>query len=319
MKQKINIKTVISSGFPINYFNELVSRYKDINFIKCSDNKNSILNKISNIDVLVNCPRHIFTDELILKAKNLRWIHHGGAGIEEFMTPALKKSNILFTNGKIIQGPEVADHAIGLILSITRNIGLYNKKSLTLPRPIELRNKNCLVFGSGGIGMGILERLNSFGCNNYVTSNDLPPLTSFIKKFINLNDVNKSLKNMDIIICAAPSTFRTKNYFNSDFFKKLKNDCIFINVSRGSLVNTEDLIKYLNLKKFRGVGLDVVNPEPLPKNHSLHSFDNVIYTPHIAGASDHNRKRSFDLLSDNIYRFKNKLKLYNIVDMTEEY
>lgn len=309
----------MSSGFPEIYYNKLVSSYKDINFIKCSDDKKSIFNKISDTNVLVNCPRHFFTDDLIKKAKKLLWIHQGGAGIEEFMTPMLKKSKIILTNGKIIQGPEVADHAIGLILSITRNISLHQKNASNIPRPIELRNKNCLVFGSGGIGLGILERLNSFGCNNYVTSNDLPPITSFIKKFINLNEVNKELKNMDIIICAAPSTFRTKNYFDANFFKKLKNDCIFINVSRGSLVNTNDLIKYLKLNKFRGVGLDVVNPEPLPENHLLHNFNNLVFTPHIAGASDHNRERSFDLLHNNIYRFKNKLKLYNIVDKIEEY
>ena len=124
---------------------------------------------------------------------------------------------------------------------------------------------------------------------------------------------------MDIIVCAMPNTFRTKNFFNKNFFVKIKKGSYFINISRGDLVNTNDLTNYIKNKTIIGAGLDVTAPEPLNKNHPLRKFDNVIITPHIAGQSDNNRDRSFELLCENIRRYLQGEKLLNIVSKNEEY
>ena len=118
---------------------------------------------------------------------------------------------------------------------------------------------------------------------------------------------------MDIIICAMPNTFRTKNFFNKNFFTKIKKGSYFINISRGDLVNTNDLTEYIKNETIIGAGLDVTTPEPLNKNHPLKKFENVIITPHIAGQSDNNRERSFELLCENIRRYLYSEKLLNIV------
>ena len=76
----------------------------------------------------------------------------------------------------------------------------------------------------------------------------------------------------------------------------MKKNSIFINISRGKLVDTNDLIKFIKKDKLLGVGLDVTDPEPLKKNHFLNKARKVILTPHMAGPSDHNRERSFDLI-----------------------
>ena len=89
--------------------------------------KNKILEKIHLADALINCPRKYIDKILFKKAKKLKWVHAGGAGIEEYLIPEFVNSNIVFTNGKILQGTEVADHAVGLLLCITRNLHLHNK------------------------------------------------------------------------------------------------------------------------------------------------------------------------------------------------
>ena len=323
MKKTINIKKkaliFISSGLDEKKLLLLKKKFPEINFQKHFENKKNNLSKyLKDINFLINCPRYIFNDNLIAEATNLEWIHQGGAGIEEFMIEELKKSKINLTNGKIIQGPEVADHALALLLFLTRNLNSVNK-NLTSSRPVELYGKNAIVFGLGGIGLNICERLNSFGSTVYGYTNDNVPLQSYLKKIYFNNDYKKILKNMDIVICAMPNTFRTKNFFNKYFFEKIKKGSYFINISRGDLVNTNELTYYIKNKTIIGAGLDVTSPEPLSKNHQLRKFDNVIITPHIAGQSDNNRERSFDLLCENIRRYLQGEKLLNIVSKNEEY
>ena len=323
MKKTLNIKKkaliFISRGLDEKKFSFLKKKFPKIIFKKYFENNKSSLNKnIKDINILINCPRYIFNNNLIKEAKNLEWIHQGGAGIEEFMIEELKQSKITLTNGKIIQGPEVADHALALLLFLTRNLNSA-QKNFNDRRPVELYGKNAFVFGLGGIGLNICERLNSFGSLVYGYTNDNIPLQSYIKKIYYNNDYKKILKNMDIIICAMPNTFRTKNFFNKNFFTKIKKGSYFINISRGDLVNTNDLTEYIKNETIIGAGLDVTTPEPLNKNHPLKKFENVIITPHIAGQSDNNRERSFELLCENIRRYLYSEKLLNIVSKKEEY
>ena len=99
----------------------------------------------------------------------------------------------------------------------------------------------------------------------------------------------------------------------------MKQDSIFINVSRGKIVNTSDLIKNNLYKKFRGIGLDVTDPEPLRKSHKLNKAQNIFITPHVAGPSDQNRERGYELIKLNILRYLSNKELLNVVNKNKEY
>ena len=96
----------------------------------------------------------------------------------------------------------------------------------------------------------------------------------------------------------------------------MKKKSYFINVSRGLIVNTSDLLK--NIYKFSGVGLDVLDIEPVPKNHPLKKCKNVLLTNHTAGISD-NLDRRFDLIFQNLKLFKKNERLMNTVNLEEGY
>ncbi len=102
-------------------------------------------------------------------------------------------------------------------------------------------------------------------------------------------------------------------------FELLKNGAYFIAVSRGKLYNTDALVKALDSKRLAGAGLDVTNPEPLPKGHPLWKFENVIVTPHIAGQSDNVEARRLALLKENVARFVKGQPLLNVVDKQKGY
>lgn len=323
MKLKINKKFLIitTPSFDKEWKKEIKSISKKNKFLFISDDKEKIINYVQKVNVMIDCPRHVFKNENFDYFKHLEWIHAGGAGIEDFIHDKFVKSKTIFTNGKIIQGPEVADHALGLILSFTRNLYFISKGvSLSkLDRPIEIRNKKVLIIGLGGIGLNTAERLRAFGASVDAISNDLIPMVSFINKIYLSDNLNSIVKNYDIVICAAPLTKKTEQMLDYNFFKQMKKNSIFINVSRGKIVKTKDLLKNNIYKKFRGIGLDVTDPEPINKGNVLNKAPNIFITPHVAGPSDYNRLRGFELVKENILRFLRNDNLLNVVDKNKGY
>lgn len=278
-----------------------------------------ILKKITSANALVNCSSKFFDKQIISLAKKLEWIHCGSAGVEDFLFKEFIESRIVFTNGKILQGPEIADHAMGLILTFSRNLHLHIKKCNIKNRPIELKGKKSAIFGSGGIGYLIAERLNSCGMIVDTFTDDLHPLNSFVNQTFIYEELRKKISDYDVVVIASPSTNKTKDFFNYNLFKKMKKNSILINVSRGNIIKTQDLLKNSIFKKFRGIGLDVTNPEPLAKNHIFNRENNIILTNHTAGLSDNNRIRSKELVEMNIKRFLMNENLLNVVNKHKGY
>jgi phosphoglycerate dehydrogenase-like enzyme len=145
-------------------------------------------------------------------------------------------------------------------------------------------------------------------------ANDLPPMVSLVDEVYGPEEFLAQLPRADVIVCAAPNTMCTNKVIDAAHFSSMKDDSIFVNVSRGAVVDTMALLNSVRAGKFRGVGLDVTDPEPLPDDHPLWSFPHVLITPHMAGPSDHNRRRSFELVRTNIARFLRDDNLFNVVD-----
>ena len=313
---KKNILIVSSSGLITDKIEQIKKSYPNVNIIQCDDNISSIENNMNNINVLINSPRKIFSKNFFLKIKNtLEWVHIGGAGCEEYLFPEFVNSDVILTNGKIIQGPEVSDHALALLLCISRNLNyvIKNKENI-MPRPIELRNKKVLILGIGGIGSLIAEKLSAFGMHVIGVDQRLVPMNSFIDEFYYQHDLEHVINKADVVISAVPATNDSNKVFSNNIFKRMKDKVIFINVSRGKIVDTDALLVHLKNDKFLGIGLDVSDPEPLSEDHYLRKDIRVIISPHIAGPSDHNRDRAIEILYKNLKNYILNYPLINIVD-----
>jgi|LWDU01.1.fsa_nt_gi D-2-hydroxyacid dehydrogenase (NADP+) len=320
-KANKKILLVVPETLPKLYDDKLKG-FSDYNIVKVNDNRESILSEINGANALIGCPRHIFDDEIIETAGDtLRWVHNPGAGVEHLLTDRLINSDIVFTNGKIIQGPECADHALGLLLSLTRNITrtLKTDHGSHFPRPIELLGKKAVIIGVGGIGMCIAERLNAFGVNVTGVDDDFVPMLSSLKNIETMDRLPEVVCDADIICMSAPHTFKTDKIINKELVKRFKKGSYFINVSRGATVDTEALIFALEDNILAGVGIDVTDPEPLPKDHKLNMYENVVITSHIAGLSEFNRDRSVSLIGKNIARFVRGENLINVVNKVSGY
>ena len=102
-------------------------------------------------------------------------------------------------------------------------------------------------------------------------------------------------------------------------FALMKQNSYFIAVSRGGIYDMNGLVKALDEKRLAGAGVDVTDPEPLPKDHPLWRFDNVVITPHIAGRSDRDEERMTNTIKENVARFLAGKPLINVVDKQKGY
>jgi phosphoglycerate dehydrogenase-like enzyme len=102
-------------------------------------------------------------------------------------------------------------------------------------------------------------------------------------------------------------------------FELMKQGAYFIAVSRGGIYDLNALVKALDSRRLTGAGVDVTDPEPLPKGHALWKFNNVIITPHIAGRSDQDQGRMLGTVKENIKRFAEGKPLINVVDKQKGY
>ena len=263
--------------------------------------------------------------ELFRSAKKLKWVQVYSAGVENYRFPEFLKSDVTLTNCKILQGPNIADHAFALLLALTRDlyriIPNRTKEEWTRGQhsPIELRGKTAVIVGLGGIGMQIAQRAHAFDMKVIGVDPKDIPLSYWISKQVPPDRLDSVLPEADVVFLAAPHTPQTEGLMSAKQFDLMKKNSYFIAVSRGKLYSSEALLSALESKHLAGAGLDVTNPEPLPKGHPLWKCENVIITPHIAGTSDNVQTRRMAVLKENIARFSKGEPLVNVVDKQKGY
>ncbi len=268
------------------------------------------------------------TREQVLAAKKLKWVQVNSAGVEGVLAiPELKNSAITLTNMKIVQGIEIADHAFALLLGLTRRIdvAVANRGPETWPtlanygRPLELNGKTAVIVGVGGIGTQIAVRAKAFGMTVIgVDPNDIP-FTPYLDRSVWPDRLDTVLPEADVVFISAPHTPATEKMIGAAQFAKMKKGVFFIAVSRGKIYDGLALAEALKSGQVAGAGLDVTDPEPLPKGHPLWTTGRVIITPHIAGRSDGDAARYHEIHLENLIRFGRGERLRHTVDKEKGY
>jgi len=270
------------------------------------------------------------TMEEVRAGKQLQWVQVMSAGVEGVLHLSggtdLRDSNIVLTNNKIVQGPEIADHAMAMLLLLTRHLyTFYEHKQQELwqsPRPypgIELNGRTAVIIGVGGIGTQIAFRAWGHGMNVIGVDTKDIPFMPVIQKTVKPDQLDQVLPEADVVFVSAPHTPVSHKMMGAQQFDLMKKGSYFIAVSRGGLYDMDGLVKALESNHLAGAGVDVTDPEPLPKGHPLWKFENVIITPHVAGQSDKIDDRIANIVKENIRRFVEGKPLINVVDKEKGY
>lgn len=233
------------------------------------------------------------TKPVIEASSNLELIVRAGIGLDNIDTEAAREKGIDVANTPAATTISVAEHTFGLMLAAVRNVGPANlsikahKWEKKLFSGTELFGKTLGIIGIGRIGLEVARRALAFGMK--VVGYDIIAVETDLE--VNQALLDELLAQADIISLHLPFTEETKHMISDREFQNMKDGVIFVNASRGGIVDEAALLKALESGKVRAAAIDVFEKEP-PDDFSLIDHPNVIVTPHIGAAAKEGQKRA---------------------------
>ena len=266
----------------------------------------------------------VHPDNLSLGSR-LRLYHSIGAGVDNILTPELVNSDVPLASEKGEVGIHLSEHAFALLLGLTRGLHTaIRTPDYELREPIrvhqrELYEQTMGIVGFGGTGRAVAKRAVGFGMRVLgVDIEDVAPEPGVeaIWKPDRLADL---LGVSDVVVIGLPLTKATHHLFTRERFTQMQRHAILINVTRGEIVRGEDVLAAVDEGLIWGAGLDVTDPEPLPKDHPLWRHPRVIVTPHTAGGSPRRAGRVIATFCENLRRLRDGRPLLALIDKQKGY
>lgn len=255
----------------------------------------------------------------------LAWIQTWGAGVDGLLYPELVESNVVLCSAKGTVGVHLAEHAMALLLGLTRGLHTairnpdWGIRWSIRDASWELVDRTLGIVGLGGTGRELARRANAFGMRVVAVDPEEVEVPSEVEVCWSMNQFYSLLEQSDVVAICAPLTAETEGLFDREAFAHMRSNALLINITRGKIVDETSLVEALSKKEIGGAGLDVVPQEPLPSNHPLWKMDNVLITPHTAGGSPNRNERCVALFCENIRRYKDGLALLSVVDKRKGY
>ena len=222
----------------------------------------------------------IFLHHPIEAFTSLRFIQLTAAGFDRVPMEYAVSRGIAVRNARGVYSFPMAEFALAGVLALYKRTILFHNnqknhewvKMRDLP---ELGGRNAAVFGCGSVGIPVEE-------------------------------TEKALAASDIIICTLPLLPETVHFFDDGRFSAMKDGAVFVNISRGAVVDTEALIRALRSGKLMGAVLDVFEEEPLSETSPLWDMENVLISPHNSFSGEGNRARLWEVFRENLREFTEK-------------
>lgn len=272
--------------------------------------RDEILKSVTGVDGIFWTGKLKLDKEVIEKAgPQLKMVATMSAGYDNIDVNELKARKIPLSNTADVLTDSVAEVAILLTIAASRRLheGRQNIDNGTWQYGLQwmlgrdLADSTVGIVGFGRIGEAVAKRLISFNVNQilYTGPREKPAAKHYNAKYLPLKDL---VMESDVIILTAPLNDQTRNMFNKTTFSYTKKKPVLVNVGRGELVNTDDLIEALKDGTLFAAGLDVTVPEPLPVGHPLLALPNCVILPHLGSATLKTRSKMAELAAKNMLR-----------------
>jgi phosphoglycerate dehydrogenase-like enzyme len=270
-------------------------------------------------------------------APNLRWLQLHFAGVDHVIDHPLVQSGIMVTTLSGAAAPQMAEFCLMAMLAMSRRLPRmlddppdvrWDDERFQRYRGHELRGSTVGVVGYGSVGREVARLSQAFGANILSIKRDLKNLQDEGYILEGLGDREAEIPDRlyppeaigsmsalcDYLVITSPLTSATRGMIGEEVFEKMKSDAVLIDVSRGGVVDQGALVEALHEGRLGGAALDVYPVEPLPTNSPLWKMDNVMLSPHVAGASSHYFERAAELFAENLHRYLSDRPLLNLYD-----
>ena len=262
----------------------------------------------ATVDGILTFGHMLVTAEHMANFRNLKVVSNYGVGVDHIDVEAARNLNIPVGNTPHVLNGTTADQALTLLLAAGRRLregDIYARSSeFTYFDPAymlgtEIHHQTVGIIGLGGIGYQIARRCAAFDMN--IVYHKRTPLAdnpdNLNLTYVSLDEL---LQQSDFVVCICPLTEETTGLIGKEEFAKMKNSAVLINVARGPVVDTAALTEALQEGHIYAAGLDVTDPEPLPRDHPLLSLDNVTIAPHLGSATMQTRRKMAEISVENL-------------------
>jgi phosphoglycerate dehydrogenase-like enzyme len=270
----------------------------------------TLVKRVGEADVLVISG--LWQNQLLDRAKRLRFIQSIGAGTDQFPREELAKRGVRLASARGVNARAVAEHAMALMLALSRRLpeardnqrqriwrGMIGDLS---QREDELGGKTLLVVGLGDIG-GRLARLAKAFDMRVVGLRRHPAFGRGAADAVHaMDEFNALLPDADFVALTCPLTAETENLVDAKALGRMKPTAHLVNVARGRVVDEAAMIEALATRHIAGAGIDVTAEEPLMPSSPLWAMENVLITPHTAGETRRYEDNVIEILRDNLGR-----------------
>lgn len=246
----------------------------------------------------------------------LRWIQSVSAGTDQFPVERLREAGVVLTSAVGIHEVQVSEHAIGLLLAMTRGIGQAVRQQADRlwqwPPVIDLEGMTLAVLGLGVIGEAVAGKARAFGMRVIGTKRSVDDYEGAADAVFGPDQTVKVLTEADAAVITLPATDETAGLIGPAELEALR-DGFLVNVGRGSIVDEEALAAAMRAGTLRGAALDVFAEEPLPSDSPLWCLPGVLITPHMAGLSPRYGERLAGLFARNLAAYRGEAEWVNQV------
>ena len=305
MKKSIGIKFKLKDSNQLEQIKSIAPDYELI----VSSNDDS---KFSDCEVIFGNP----APEVLLGAKNLKWLHTNTAGVNTYTTsPDFSFPNhLMLTNSSGAYGLGISEYLLTLTLALLKNLNGYmgNQSTKTwqsLGKLKTLHGSKVTVVGMGDIGANYAQKVQLLGgiVTGVTRTSKNPQDHPYASSLLTFADLDTVISEADIVALSLPETPETIHLFDETRMSRMKKGSLLLNVGRGSAICETALIQHLASGHLGGAGLDVTEIEPLPTDSPLWHQKNVILTPHISGGNslDITLDFIFDLFIKNLRAYVN--------------
>ncbi|MGD7707324.1 D-2-hydroxyacid dehydrogenase [Microlunatus sp. Y2014] len=253
----------------------------------------------------------------------LQWLHVAAAGVDRFLSPEVVADPVVVTNSRGVFDAAIGEYVLGQVLAFAKDLpGAVRQQQQHEWQHREserVAGTDALVVGTGPIGRAIAGALRAVGVSVRGAGRRARTDDPDFGTVCGPDDLPAELGAADWVVAAAPLTEATRGMFDAEAFAAMRPSARLINVGRGELVRTDELVAALRDGRLAGAALDVVDPEPLPTAHPLWDLPQVIITAHRSGDVVGWREELVRVFADNFVRWQGKQPLHNVVDKTLGY
>lgn len=268
------------------------------------------------------CIARKYKRSTILQARQLRWLHVGGTGVDRLHPLEELEPTLIITNTPALNADMMADYVVCAILMLTwdfprlmRNQAARIWESWGTDR---VAGKVVTLVGLGGIGRPIVSRISALGLRAVGVRQSAEPVPG-VEQVFAPDQLHEALAAGDYVVLTVPLTPKTLGLIGTRELQVMKRSAFLINVCRGKIVQEPALVRALREGDIAGAALDVFVEEPLPPDSELWGLDNVIATPHISSWGTDYRHRAVKVLMDNLDRYLAGQPLLHQIDRQRGY